>query len=216
MSDEEVSQLIIKEFFEKTLGVTEQYLEIHEAVYVDGRLIIDRIDRESYPDLIIAYLPVKDEYFSFAVYIDLEKKEIFNIGTESRNLVCLRATSEILTSTELQSFTKLKASKTWNKEDFKPNKKSRYTFSCIEFSPNPEPDSFEDKLKKLISFLEKDKNGVLELISHSNAYIQVIMDFHAGNQLLGNALINLESIRKLNELNLEVSFDFTVWGRPFK
>ncbi len=216
MSDEEVSQLIIKEFSERTLGVTEQYLELHEAIYENGFPKIDRIDRESRSNLVIAYLPVKDEYFSFAVYIDPEKREIFNMGTESRNLVYLRATSELLTSIELQSFTKLKASKAWNKEDFKPNKKSRYSFSCIEFNPNPEPDEFEDKLKNLINFLEEDKNGILELAAHSNAYIQVIMDFHAGNQLLGSAFINLESIRKLNELNLEVSFDFTAWGKPFK
>jgi hypothetical protein len=106
MDDEEVSELIVKEFFEKKLGVTEQYFKIHEPVYINGLPKIDRIDREFRDNLIIAYLPVKEEYFYFAVYIDTEKKEIFNIGTESRNLVCFRATSEDMDSIGLQVFYK--------------------------------------------------------------------------------------------------------------
>jgi len=216
MTDEEVSELIVEEFFEKKLGVTEQYLKIHEPVYVNGLPKIDRIDRELRDNLVIAYLPVKEEYFYFAVYIDTEKREIFNVGTESRNLVCLRATSAVLNAIELQSFTKLKATKARNKGDFKPNKKSQYDFSFLEFNPNPGPDMVEDKLKKLIDFIETEKNGIIELISHSNAYIQVIMDFHRGNQLLGNLFINSEAIRKLNELNLEVSLGFAAWGNHFE
>jgi len=216
MADEEVSELIVKEFFEKKLGVTEQYFKIHEPVYINGLPKIDRIDREFRDNLIIAYLPVKEEYFYFAVYIDTEKKEIFNVGTESRNLVCFRATSEDMDSIGLQSFTKLKATRGWNKGDFKPNRKLQYNFSFIEFNPNPEPDTVEDKLKKLIDLIETDKNGIIELISHSNAYIQVIMDFHWGNQVLGNLFINSDTIRKLNELNLEVSLDFAAWGNHFE
>ena len=216
MTDEEVAQLIENEFITKTLGVTESYLEIHEAVYEEGKLKIDRIDREKQSDVIIAYLPVKDEYFSFAVYIDKQNKEIFNIGTESRNEVSLKATSNTLSSNELQAFTKLKADNTWNKGDLKASKKATYKFSCIKIIPNPEPDEFEDKLTKLLTFLEKDTAGILELTKHANTYIDITIDWHRGNQLLGNVFINLESIKKMNNLNLEINFDFTAWGEPFK
>lgn len=185
-------------------------------IYLDGQLQIDRIDKECRADLIIAYLPVKDEYFSFAVYIDSENKEIFNIGTESRNLVSLIVTSETLTSKELKSFTKLRPTESWDKSDLKSNKKSVYTFSGIEFLLNPEPDEFEDKLKKLLSYLDNDKAGIIELTKNANAYVKVFMDFHYGNQLLGAATVALESIAKLNELNLSISFDVSAWGNPFK
>ncbi len=125
MTDEEVYQLVNNEFISKTLGVTEQYLKIHQPVYVNGHPKIDRIDREKEPDLIIAYLPVKDEYFYFAVYIDTLKKEIFNIGTESRNIISFMTTSEILTSKELLSFVNFTPTETWNKGDLKQNKKTR-------------------------------------------------------------------------------------------
>ncbi|RYX80016.1 DUF4279 domain-containing protein [bacterium] len=215
MSDEEVIQVVINEFKEKLLGVTEQYLEIHEPIYENGTLKINRIDREN-SDSIVVYLPVKNEYFSFAVYIDKSQKEVYNVGTESRNTVSLRATSESLTSSQLQSYTKLKASKSWNKGDLKFNKKSTYKFSCIEYYPNPEPDEFEDKLNKLLTYLETDKSGLLALTTHSHTYIDVTMDFHSGNGLLGNAYINLQNIKRMNELNLQINFDFAAWGNPFK
>jgi hypothetical protein len=208
MTDKEVTQLINNEFKVKSLGVTEQYLEIHQPVYDNGELKIERIDREK-QDVIIAYLPVKDEYFFFAVYIDPIKKEIFNVGTESRNIVTLRATSEKFTSNELQSFLKLSPDKTWNKGDIKSRGKSVYNFSCVEYELNPEPDKFEDKLRKLLNQLQKDRESILALGMNADTYIQIIMDFHAGNQLLGSASIDLECIKIMNELNLQISFDFT-------
>ncbi len=80
----------------------------------------------------------------------------------------------------------------------------------------PEPDEFEDKLQKLLTLLQKDKEGILALKKHANTFINVIMDFHKGNQLLGSTSVNLECIKIMSELNLEINFDFTAWGNPFK
>ncbi len=48
-----------------------------------------------------------------------------------------------------------------------------WKYSSIWFEPNPEPDEFEDKLKKLLSFLEQDKNGIKTLVDQANGYIQI-------------------------------------------
>ncbi len=216
MTDKEVALLVKNEFSLKTLGTTEAYLEIHEPIYSNGELKIDRIDREGRPDLIIVYLPVKGEYFHFAVYIDTEEKAIFNVGTESRNMVYLRATSDTMDLNQLCKLCNLIPTKVWNKGDLKPSKKSAYDFSGAWFEPNPEPDAFEDKLKKLLLYLQNDKPGVHELAAKAHAYVHVTMDFHAGNQLLGSAGVNLECIKLLADLNLEISFDITAWGEPFK
>lgn len=216
MTDEEVAQLISNEFIVKSLGITEQYLEIHQPVYDSSLLKIDRIDREKQSGIIIAYLPVKDEYFFFAVYIDPIKKEIFNIATEPRNMVTLRATSEELTSNELQSFLKLIPDKTWNKGDLKSRGKAIFDFSCVEYTLNPEPDEFEDKLLKLLTVLQKNKDDVIALGLNAHTYIQVIMDFHNGNQLLGSASIDLESIKIMNDLNLLYQFRYYSMGTTFQ
>ena len=215
MTDKEIAQLIDKEFTEKTFGVTEQYLEIHQPIYKDGQILIDRIDREK-DNTVVAYLPVHEEYFFFAIYIDVLTKEIINIGTESRNIVSLIAISEILSSNEIQTFTNLKADESWDKGDLKSNKKSKYTFSGIELIPNPEPDEFEDKLRKLLILLQRYKAGIRTLTANCDAFIKITMDFHGGNQLLGGASLSLENIQILNELNLKVDFDFTARGEPFR
>jgi hypothetical protein len=216
MTDEQVKNLIRAELTQKTLGVTEQYLEIHEVVYEAGELKIDRIDREDEEGLIIAYLPIKDECFSLAVYIDGNENTIQNIGTESRNQVLLRATSNELTIDELQSMTKLVATRVINQGDLKPNKKSKYAYSVLDLEPNPHPDALEDKLEKLLTFLEQDREGIRALGKKSTVWVSATMDFHYGNQLLGNALISQDKIKRLADLNLSIEFDLSAWGNPFK
>ncbi|WP_440133402.1 hypothetical protein [Chitinophaga sancti] len=68
MTDEQAIKIIENEFKQKILTVTEQYLAIHSPIYTDNKIKIDRIDRESKDNLVIAYLPVLNESFYFTVY----------------------------------------------------------------------------------------------------------------------------------------------------
>ena len=108
-TDQQAIELIEKEFKEKTLGVTEQYLEIHSPIYADNKLKADRIDRDRKDELIIAYLPVLDEKFYFAVYIDTKTNEVTGVGTEAYHRVYFRATSETLSADSLKAMTHLTA-----------------------------------------------------------------------------------------------------------
>lgn len=76
MTDEQVIESIEREFKEKTLGSTEQYLTIHSPIYVDNKLKIERIDRDKRDEQVIAYLPVLEEKFYFAIYIDINTREV--------------------------------------------------------------------------------------------------------------------------------------------
>lgn len=216
MTDEQIIELIEKEFKEKTLGTTEQYLEIHSPIYVDNKLKVDRIDRETNDGLIIAYLPILDERFYFAVYINTTLNQISNVGTEAYHRVYFRATSEILTANELQTMTKLTPTGGWNKGDLRKNGRSAYKFSSFEILPNPEPDEFEDKLKKLLDFLEQDNDGIKQLAEKANGYIQVAMDIHNGNGMIGGPNIDKDAIRRMNMLGLSIDFDLYVGGNSFK
>ncbi|TWR24456.1 DUF4279 domain-containing protein [Mucilaginibacter achroorhodeus] len=209
MTDEQIFALIDAEFASPTLGVTEQYLEIHEPVYENEIIKIARVNRDK-ENVTIAYLPVKNESFFFAVYAD--EKEIFNISTESRNTICLRAVSEEMFPEEMQSYLGIIPTSSVKRGAFYPNGKRQYKMNCIEYEPNPEPDEFEDKLLKLLISLENDKIGLLSLSDRVDVFIQATLDFHAGNQLLGGAFINLECIKLMAELNLQISLDVTAWG----
>jgi hypothetical protein len=216
MTDIELGELILEEFKNKHLGVTNSYLEIHEPIYENGKLRIDRIDREKKDQIVVAYVPVKDEYFFFAIYIDTKISEIFTISTESRNLVSLIFTSETMTSGELQSLTMLSCQECWNTGDKEPNKKTIFHSSGIEFEPNPEPDEIEDKLEKLLAFIESDKEGIIALSNKAKGFIHVLMDFHYGNHLLGGLCLKSEVIKRIGALNISVDFQITAWGKSFK
>ncbi|MCD1118457.1 DUF4279 domain-containing protein [Chryseobacterium turcicum] len=216
MTDQQAIELIEKEFKERILGVTEQYLEIHNPISIDNKLKIDRIDRDRKDEIIIAYLPIVDERFYFAVYIDTKAHEITGIGTEAFHRVCFRATSEALTVDDIKAMTHLMPTEFWNKGDLKPNGKSNHTFSSFKILPNPEPDEFEDKLKKLLDFLEQDKDGIKQLTEKAEGYIQVTMDIHNANGMIGGHNIDTNNIRRMNDLKLSINFDLYVGGKSFK
>ncbi|MGC1631324.1 MAG: DUF4279 domain-containing protein, partial [Gelidibacter sp.] len=216
MTDQQAIALIEKEFKKKTLGATEQYLEIHSPIYTDNKLKIDRIDRETKDEYIIAYLPVLDERFYFAVYINTTTGEITSVGTEAFHRVYFRATSETMPADELKAMTVLTATEFWNKGDLRKNGKSKHTFSNFKILPNPEPDEFEDKLKKLLDFLEQDKEGIKRLTNNADGYIQVAMDIHNGNGMIGGHNIDVDDIRRMNDLGLSINFDLYVGGNSFK
>ncbi len=216
MTDQQAIKLIEKEFKHKILGATEQYLEIHSPIYVNNQLKFDRIDRDKKDELIIAYLPVLDEKFYFAVYINTKTNEITGVGTEAYHQVYFRATSEALSVDDLKAMTYLTPTKFWNKGELRESGKSRHTFSNFIILPNPEPDEFEDKLKKLLAYLEQDKDGIRRLVENADGAIQVASNIHKGNGMIGGHNIDKDDIKRMNDLGLSINFDFYVSGNSFK
>jgi heme oxygenase len=104
----------------------------------------------------------------------------------------------------------------WNKGDFRKSGKSNYTFSNFTILPNPEPDQFKDKLRKLLDHLEQDKDGIKQLVNNANGHIQVAMDFHNGNGMIGGPSIDSIDIKRMSELGLSIDFDLYVSGNKFK
>jgi hypothetical protein len=88
--------------------------------------------------------------------------------------------------------------------------------STIDFEPNPEADEFEDKLTKLLDYLEQDKEGVETLVSKADyCCIHVYSSFHNGNTLIGGHHIERDQIRRMSNLNLEIDFDISADGKFF-
>jgi hypothetical protein len=215
MDDKEIIQKAIEEIQTKTFGVTQQFLAIHE-IDLDN---VDklRIDREMQDGTIIVYFPVKREKFSFVVYFDTAPEVVVRfVGTAPYVSVYFRATSSTLDFQELAAYTILPNSIGWNKGDKRRTGNTTYQFSCIMFEPNPEPDEFEDKLRSLLVFLQQDIEGVKLLVEKAGGYIQVAMEFHNGNTMLGGPHISPDLIKQMSLLNLGVDFDLYVGGNSFK
>lgn len=88
--------------------------------------------------------------------------------------------------------------------------------STIFYEPNPEPDEFETKLKKLLDYLEQDKEGILSLVEKAGGYTQVAIEFHNRNTMFGGPHIDKVDIGRMSNLNPEVDFVLYANGKFFK
>lgn len=116
----------------------------------------------------------------------------------------------------MAAITNLKPTGGWRRGALKRLGKATYRNTLIRFTPNPEPDEFEDKLKKLLDFLEQDPIGIRKLTDLAEGYIQAAIIFHNGNTMLGGPHIDKESIKRMAALNLEIDFDLYAEGKFFK
>jgi hypothetical protein len=135
---------------------------------------------------------------------------------ESWNKVYFSAKSQTMTIQELTALTKLIPTEGCNRGEVPLKLRRPVKFSYIQFQPNPEPDEFEDKLRKLLTFLEKDAKNVKFLAKKTYAAIIVVMEFYYGNSMLGMPYIDKSIIKRMSYLNLGIEFDFYVSGVPFK
>lgn len=218
MTDSLIIQKASEEITAKAFGTTEQFLEIHELVYEDNKPKVARVDREKENGTAIVYFQIKDEKFYLAIYLDTNQELLIRaVTTESYNSVCFRASSDILTLEQLSQMTTLQSSGGRNKGDEKKPASGGtgivWRESTIFFEPNPEPDEFEDKLKKLLNYLDQDKEGVARLVNEAKGYIQVAIEFHNSNTMLGGPHIDKKTIKRMAELNLEIDFDLYVGGK---
>lgn len=210
----------IEELAAKRFGVTEQFLEVHQIAYADGVPMIVRVDTEKEDKTAIVYFSVVDHKFYLAIYLDtVPDVSVRWVGTEPYHSVYFSASSENLSLKELANSTKLTFTRGRNKGDGKnPNGKAGIVWkrSRIDFEPNPEADEFEDKLTKLLTFLEQDATGVIDLVDKADGYIQVYSCFHNGNTLIGGHHIERDHIRRMGKLNLKIDFDISADGYFFK
>jgi len=217
MTDNPYIQKAIEELETQSFGVTEQFLKIHEVEYEDGVPKVLRVDQERGDGTVIIYFAVKGEKFYLAVYLDTQPHIAVRwVETESYYSVYCRATSESLSYEELVALIKLKPTGGWNKGDQRNNGRTVHIFSAIEFEPNPEPDEFDDKLRKLLDFLEQDQDGVRALVNKASGYIQVAITYHNGNSMIGGPHIDRETLKRMAALNLAIEFDQYISGNSFE
>jgi hypothetical protein len=217
MDNDTIARAAIEELRSPTFGSTEEYLAIHDVKRESGRPVIERVDRERDDDLAIVYVPVERERFYLAIYVQTsDNPRVTSVETEPWHKVYFKASSSALNLTQLRAMTILEPTRTWSKGE--PNLKRRiaYEFSGFAIEPNPEPDEFDDKLRKLLDLLERDVSGVRALVESADGYIQVATEFHNGNTMLGGFHIDQGLIRRMAALGLEIDLDLYCGGNLFR
>jgi len=217
MKDSLIIEKAIEEIENKSWGVTEEFLKIHQLEYVDNKPVISRIDKNKPDGTVIIYFVVANEQFYFAVYLDTKPEiSVRSIYIEPYHSVYFGATSDNVNFKELSNITTLNVTGGWNKGDKVKWAKKYYKNTCIRFEPNPKADEFEDKIEKLLDYLEQDKEGINQLVDIADGYVQVFSSFHNGNTMLGGYHLDLKTIKRLANLNLEIDFDICADGNFYK
>jgi len=214
MTKERIQDLVKFELKIMEWGVTEQFMEIHSPVLFHNSVQIDNVAVTQ--NKISVFVPVENERFYLVFYIDSDKDQITGISTEPDIEIYFKATSAVLSETELKQYTHLEISESWNKGDIKQSGKTSHTSSGIIIEPNKKPNDFESKLNELISELKKDKGGIEALSKNADGYIQVLMNYHNGNGMVGGPNLNEMNIKDLNDLGLSIDFNFNVSGNLYR
>jgi uncharacterized protein DUF4279 len=207
----------IEEILNPKFETTKQYLEVCEIKMENGLPKVARINENYFENKVAVYIEVKDERYFIEIHLTKEPEiEVEFVWTESGHRVYLTATSEVLTFKELSEFiSKFESLTGWAKGDFRKDGKSKYNFSRVSFEPiKNEAYGLDEKLELLLNELEKDVEGVRELNENSNAIISVCRHQY----ISGNAGISfdIETINRLNKLNLGIDIDTYIIGNEIK
>ncbi len=211
----ELIKKAISEIENPTFRATEQYLEVHNIEMENEKFKVVRVDLESFENTSVVYLSIENEPFFLCVYFSKENNEITNIGTENGNQVYLTATSATLTFEQLSKLTNLNELSGWSINDDRKIGKGKYNFSRLSYEPiKNRAYDLDAKLKLLLTDLENDVDGIKKLTKMADTIISI----HHQQYIDGNEGIyfDIETISRLNKLNLGIDIDQYVFGNKLK
>lgn len=218
--EERIAQCALKEVEQPTLGTVEQYLEVHELVYENGRPKIARVDTDD-PELAIVYFPVKGEKFFYALTVSPKELQCWGMYSEPYSRVCLYIQSAVENTNHILACSiRLQPTNIKDVKVVRANpdgSTSKHVIAhAIRFELAPEADSVEDRVTKMLDYLEQDADGVKKLAATYDAGIRVSMDVHDANSMIGGAHLNAKNIKRLGALGLWIDFDIATCGNEFK
>ena len=166
---------------------------------------------------VCVYFNIKNEEYFLRIDIDKFTKEYEYSTLSNYNHCYLSVISETKTLFELSAYTKLKYTNGYSRGDErillngkkKIEKVSSMTFDLLELNCY----ETEDAIEKLLEKLDEDKKGIKNLITNSNAIIQIRkIQYVSGN---AGVCFSEQLIKKLNEYELGVDIDTYIAGKAF-
>ncbi len=192
---EEIKKAAIEEILNPTFGTTQQFLEIlkvqtNNSIPVIGHIKVDKLNNDA-----TVYFPVEGESFFIAIYLDTDDAvKIRSVETEASSSVYLSI--GITNGTNLE----LPITADWEYKDFK-----------IYGIDIDQPDDVENKIKKLLDYLEPYK-ATINKIAETNPVTLNIAYFAYRDQMWGLHL-DTTTMKKITELNAELDLDIRAEGK---
>lgn len=218
MSHEKYIQIATEEVLNPAFEVTKQYLEVCELELENGLPKVVRVNTTYYDeyDAVAVYFAVKNEQYFIEVRLNKAPDiEVIFVWIQSAHRVYLSAQSDQLTYEELTHSFPLQPIKGWSKGDFMSNGKSQYPLTIMSFEPiKNEAYSLEEKLDLLLDVLEPIGDAIRLLTKKAEVYIAVCR--HQYVSANSGVSFEIETIRRMEQLNLGIDIDSYIIGTPIK
>jgi hypothetical protein len=218
MKKSEVLKLALEELKNPKEEWSLATLEAHTFIEKNGEIKFNSIDLHFAENLSVVYFAVKQANFYFAVYVDWVKRNA-TVSTAPWIRINYSATSDVVAGTELRNYIQIEKSKgvkiiTHNKGDQAGETNTKYNFNTITIYVPSLPGVFAKKLTMLLDALLTDQEGLKKIGNVSaDASINITHEYHNGTGFLGDFEIDVETIKKIEKLNVKLSFAFMASGQ---
>ena len=162
------------------------------------------------------FFKIKDEKYFLCISLDKQSGKVIFPSIQNSNYCYLYATSETKSLEELASYTKIKYTKGYSKGDIikRANTQKIVKVSSIYFELlETECYETEEAIEKLLDKLSEDKQGIKELIKHSNAVIEICKNQYVSAN--AGMAFSKELLQRLSEFEIGIDIDTYICGKEF-
>ena len=204
----------IQELFNPLFEETVEYLEVLHLEIVNGQPLVARVEQST--ESVWVYFKVKDEKLFLVITLtNSDNPEILGTWVQSGHRVYLTAISYSKSFDELASYINLKPLTGWTIGE-RPNWKGKSNdFSRIRFEPiENEAYDLNEKLLELLTTIEMDRQGILNLVENSTSVISVCR--HQYINANAGIHFDINIINRLQKLKLPIDIDTYIVGNKLR
>ena len=204
----------VKEIDSPEFAHTKQILEVNEVETENGKYKIEKI--MEHENQVHIFFKIKDEKYFLCISLDKQSGKVIFPSIRNSNYCYLYATSETKSLEELASYTKIKYTKGYSKGDIikRANTQKIVKVSSIYFELlETECYETEEAIERLLDKLSEDKQGIKELIKHSNAVIEICKNQYVSAN--AGMAFSKELLQRLSEFEIGIDIDTYICGKEF-
>jgi hypothetical protein len=196
----------------------EQLLAVMEVeVDANNLAIVKHFEINQENQEAIVFFQLKEFCFYLEIHLDLtDEIEVVFANTTPYINISLSFLSEEYSLDQLIEKTILQPSEIIKIGDITylyDNIDDKSDYNNIIFTGSEKPGHFEEKLIEFINFLEQDKAGIKELVQMTgDQTLFIIFVYHISNGNLSDLQLSSNVIKRLAELDLQVTFDLYTEG----
>ena len=204
----------VKEIDSPEFAHTKQILEVNEVETENGKYKIEKI--MEHENQVHIFFKIKDEKYFLCISLDKQSGKVIFPSIQNSNYCYLYASSETKSLEELASYTKIKYTKGYSKGDIikRANTQKIVKVSSIYFELlETECYETEEAIERLLDKLSEDKQGIKELIKHSNAVIEICKNQYVSAN--AGIAFSKELLQRLSEFEIGIDVDTYICGKEF-